>query len=76
MPYLKIQPDTYRLSKKQMFDFATCQFCGSERANFQRLLGSAKAYASQRTYGKLDVKWKRTCPDCKKTTALVLRDTV
>jgi len=62
MPYLKILPDTYILTRQQMFKFDTCQFCGSHgEHNYKRLIGEDNNL------------WKRTCRDCSKTTALVKR---
>ena len=67
MPYLKVKPDTYRLSKKQMFQFDTCQFCGSEEGHdFMRYQSKIGPYAQ--------VSWKRVCKSCRKTTAVVEKD--
>ena len=69
MPYLKVEPDTYTLTKRQMFQFETCQFCGSTDYNFRiyRLHNISEA-----SRGNLaNVIGRRSCMDCGKTTALV-----
>jgi hypothetical protein len=70
VPYLKVEPDTYNLSKRQMFQFDTCQFCGSTDFNLRFFQNhSGKAESSR---GSLrDVLARRSCMDCGKTTALV-----
>jgi len=69
MPYLKVQPDTYTIDRKQMFQFETCQFCGGTDYNFRFY----KLHnISESSRGNLaNVIGRRWCMDCGKTTALV-----
>ncbi len=68
MRYLKIKPDTYSLSRQQMFRFDTCQFCGNKgEHNYRRLL-------SEHNLDLANNLWKRTCSKCNKTTAIVKRE--
>jgi len=66
MPYLMIKPDTYFLSKKEMYRYDTCQFCGSnEGHNYRRILDQRK---------KADTLWRRSCKSCGQTTAIIKKD--
>tara|TARA_S200002703_G_scaffold102811_2_gene89073 strand:+ start:3630 stop:3857 length:228 start_codon:yes stop_codon:yes gene_type:complete len=70
MPYLKVKPDTYSLSKEQMFSFGTCQFCGAQDWDMRFFLNVSKKAENQR--GKMkNLLARRTCSECKSTTALV-----
>jgi len=70
VPYFKVQAGTYNLTKRQMFQFDTCQFCGSTDFNLRfyfNLSGNAES-----SRGSLrDVIARRSCMECSKTTALV-----
>lgn len=70
MPYLKINPGTFTVQRKQMFDYPTCQFCGAEHSKFQRL-ESGKKYQSERSAHLRGAVWKISCVKCRKTTAIV-----
>jgi ribosomal protein L37E len=70
MPYLKVQPGTYSLTKRQMFQFDTCQFCGSGDFNLRLYPNPHHRNESQRGNVK-DIYARRSCKDCGKTTALV-----
>jgi len=68
MRYLKIKPDTYSLSRKQMFGFDTCQFCGNVgEHNYRRLISNSHPERANNL-------WKRTCKSCNKTTATIKRE--
>jgi len=70
VPYFKVQADTYNLLRKQMFEFGTCQFCGSTYFNLRFFQNhSGKPESSRGPYR--DVIARRWCEDCGKTTALV-----
>jgi hypothetical protein len=70
MPYLKVEPDTYNLSYKQMFKFDTCQFCGCEDWNLRFYINASGKAENQR--GNLaHTIARRSCAECSKTTALV-----
>ena len=69
MPYLRLDPDTYYLAKRQMFQFDTCQFCGCSDWDMRFYYSKVKT-ESQRG-GLAHVLARRSCKQCSKTTALV-----
>ena len=73
MPYLKVEPGTYKLPPKKMFHFDTCQFCGCEDWNL-RFYPNHCGKAENQRGGLAYVLARRSCAECGKTTVLVKKN--
>lgn len=69
--YLKIQPETYRIEKRQLFDIGICQFCGNDNKFLYNKTMPTATPAAHTNWNK-GIRWVQKCGNCKQAVSVVM----